>query len=200
VYGKLLDWQRQYSDNDTSTLLNAFVAGCGSGLANSVISCPSELAKIQLQNQISVKKYKGPWSYFVDIYRHKGISGCYRGMTATVWRETPSYGIYFWCFEAMRPWYDRDQVKLMVAGGLSGVAGWLSTYPFDVAKTRIQAMPLDSVGRASTLGMLMVIWREEGWRGWFRGVNATVLRAFPTNAVIFLTYAWCMDCFAGSAP
>lgn len=193
VYGQLLQWQRQLY-GDQNYMWNVFVAGCGSGLVNSIISCPSELAKIQLQNQIKVVRYRGPWACFKDIYRQHGLKGCYRGMLPTILRETPSYGVYFWSFEAMQRMYQEEAAwKLMLAGGASGVLGWISTYPFDVAKTRIQAMPIDSHERVSTVEMLMRIRREEGWKGWFRGINATIIRAFPTNAVIFYTFAWSMD-------
>lgn len=85
-------------------LWHIFWAGAGSGLANSLISCPIELAKIQLQNQSAWtgRQFRGPWECFQRIRREHGIRGCFRGMVATVWRETPSYGVYFVVFEGTR--------------------------------------------------------------------------------------------------
>jgi solute carrier family 25 carnitine/acylcarnitine transporter 20/29 len=101
---------------------------------------------------------------------------------------------------------------LLAAGGLAGVIGWGSTYPFDVAKTRIQS------------GIFLIIavtllWQREsssvtaenqsnpaykgvfrtfntmhrqsgGYRVFFSGLGATTLRAFPTYACTFYTVLW----------
>lgn len=96
---------------------------------------------------------------------------------------------------------DLNGLELMMAGGLSGVAGWLSTYPIDVIKTRIQAQSLSGSKRYAGLwdcGQKIV--REEGWRVLWRGTAATILRAFPTNAVIFLGYSWTMRGMMLTAP
>lgn len=98
---------------------------------------------------------------------------------------------------------DLNSLELMLAGGLSGVAGWLSTYPVDVIKTRIQAHPLSSkscIQLTSTLQCGMNIVREEGSGVLWRGTWATVLRAFPTNAVIFLAYSWTMRGLLATDP
>lgn len=197
VYGHLMDLQKKLY-GEQHYLCNVFVAGCCSGLANSVISCPSELAKIQLQNQIDVKHFSGPWQCLQAVYRGSGVSGCFRGWWATVYREVPSYGVYFGCFEAMRGWCEGedggvDGSRLMLVGGLSGVLGWLSTYPFDVAKTRIQALPVSCRSVPSCTAVILGIYKVEGFRSLFKGLNATILRAFPTNAVIFYTYTLAMD-------
>lgn len=42
---------------------------------------------------------------------------------------------------------------LLLAGGLAGIAGWLSTFPFDVVKTRIQSVPADEWTRAGYTGI-----------------------------------------------
>lgn len=62
--------------------------------------------------------------------------------------------------------------------------GWVSTYPVDVAKTVIQS----STCNQTIYGTLNTIYRESGTSGWFRGLNATILRAFPTNVAILGTY------------
>ena len=209
VYGFLLESQ-QGDPSSAPTLEQIFMAGAGSGLINSFISGPVELAKIQVQNQIGSQpqmgQFRSPSDCLRQVYRHGGLPACYRGLWTTVMRETPSYGVYFATFEGFRRLWTTpeneghlDNVRLMLAGGLSGIAAWMSTYPIDVVKTRIQAQPLLPSGSGaspainlSTWGWLKRIVREEGLAGLFRGTTATVIRAFPTNAVIFSTYALTM--------
>ncbi len=215
VYGCLLDAQKRVQGNTESTLSQVFWAGAGSGLVNSLISGPTELAKIQLQIQTDSKfknkplkheALRGPVDCLRRIYRIDGMRGLVRGMNSTIMRETPSYGVYFATFEAMQRKFMRSKseegplmqsFKLMMAGGLSGVLGWVSTYPIDVIKTKIQAQRIlhDSKEPVYT-GMIDCtrrIVKSEGLGALWRGLGATVIRAFPTNAVIFLAYSNTLD-------
>lgn len=201
VYGSILEFQSNGSQTNP-TLSQIFWAGCGSGLANAFISCPTELAKIQLQNQINstaADSLKGPWDCLKKIYKASGIRGCYRGMVSTLWRETPSYGVYFASYELLCRQFAGENssealngMSLMLAGGLSGIFGWLSSYPFDVIKTKIQAQGI-TVSKdkliKGTIACFKEAVKQEGISVLFRGMNATIIRAFPTNAVIFLFYS-----------
>lgn len=205
VYGFFLDCQVRAGA--CPTLTQIFIAGAGSGLVNSLISGPVELAKIQMQNQRGRGQgsFRSPSHCLRLVYRTAGLIGVYRGFLATILRETPSYGVYFACFEWLRRQGETPQngghlenSKLMLAGGLSGIAGWMSTYPMDVIKTRIQAQSLIPGYPTKTPACTGIVdgWRQivksEGVPGLFRGTTATIIRAFPTNAVIFTTYALTM--------
>ncbi|KAI4801490.1 hypothetical protein KUCAC02_019385 [Chaenocephalus aceratus] len=77
--------------------------------------------------------------------------------------------------------------KLLFAGGMAGIASWLSTYPVDVIKI---AAAGDGVGgctdtAASRLCAAGV--RREGYMVFTRGLTSTLLRAFPVNAATFAT-------------
>jgi len=70
--------------------------------------------------------------------------------------------------------------------------GWVSTYPFDVCKTRLQAVGTGT--DASTLhykGMIdcfIKTFREGGLRTFGKGLGATIARSVPVNAVTFVGY------------
>lgn len=65
---------------------------------------------------------------------------------------------------------------------MAGVFGWLSTYPIDVIKTRIQAQDMKNQEYRNTWHCFKTVYRGEGMRVMFAGVGATIIRAFPTNA------------------
>jgi solute carrier family 25 (mitochondrial carnitine/acylcarnitine transporter), member 20/29 len=206
VYGNALALLEQKFPHsvESPNLINVFIAGGISGCLNSFISTPTELAKIVAQS--STKEPVSPLSVLVDRYKFSGMRGCFLGFFPTVLRETPSYAVYFFAYEylcrRLSPTglsVDCSNVGLMLAGGVSGALAWVSTYPADVIKTAMQAQIITSeIGYRSrnyigTLQTANYIVKVKGWPFLFRGMDATLLRAFPTNAAIFWAYSTVMS-------
>ncbi|XP_069064426.1 mitochondrial basic amino acids transporter isoform X1 [Pleurodeles waltl] len=185
-------------ENDTP--LNQFLAGSAAGAMQCVICCPMELAKTRMQLQgtgeykSKSKNYKNSLDCLVKIHRKEGLRGVNRGMVTTFLRETPSFGFYFLTYDCLTRYLSCEPndiyiiPKLLLAGGMSGIVSWLSTYPIDVIKSRLQA---DGVGGVNNYnGILDCIkksYEVEGWRVFTRGLTSTLLRAFPVNAATFAT-------------
>lgn len=176
--------------------LNQFLAGAAAGAIQCVICCPMELAKtrLQLQDAGPARPYRGSLHCLAHIYRQEGVRGVNRGMVATLLRETPSFGVYFLSYDALTRALgcapgDRLLVaKLLLAGGTSGILSWLSTYPLDVIKSRLQADGLRGTVRYRGLvDCARQSYQAEGWRVFTRGLTSTLLRAFPVNAATFAT-------------
>lgn len=176
--------------------LNQFLAGAAAGAIQCVICCPMELAKtrLQLQDAGPARTYRGSVDCLVQIYRSEGLRGVNRGMVSTLLRETPSFGVYFLTYDVLTRALgcepgDRLLVpKLLLAGGTSGIMSWLSTYPMDVVKSRLQADGLRGAPRyGGILDCMRQSYQAEGWRVFTRGLASTLLRAFPVNAATFAT-------------
>ncbi|XP_016382659.1 mitochondrial basic amino acids transporter isoform X3 [Sinocyclocheilus rhinocerous] len=184
----------------TDTPLHQFLAGAAAGFIQCVICCPMELAKTRMQMQgtgeksASRKMYRNSLDCLIRIHRKEGVRGINRGMVTTVIRETPGFGVYFLAYDTLTRTLGCDAEadyiipKLLLAGGMAGMASWISTYPVDVIKSRLQA---DGVGGANRYdGIVDCVrqsWRREGWRTFTRGLTSTLLRAFPVNATTFAT-------------
>ncbi|XP_064784728.1 mitochondrial basic amino acids transporter-like isoform X1 [Oncorhynchus masou masou] len=182
------------------TPLNQFLAGASAGALQSVICCPMELAKTRMQLQglgerkSKQKLYKNSLDCLVRIYRKEGFRGINRGMVTTLVRETPGFGIYFLTYDVLtrslgcEPDDPYMILKLLFAGGMSGISSWISTYPVDVIKSRLQA---DGVGGHNKYNGIADCVRQslkrEGWRVFTHGLTSTLLRAFPVNATTFAT-------------
>lgn len=189
----------RYLDKDTP--LNQFLAGSAAGAIQCVVCCPMELAKTRLQMQGTGEKtsstrkvYKNSLDCLIRIYQQEGIRGVNRGMVITVIRETPAFGVYFLVYDVLtrslgcEPEHSYIIPKLLFSGGMAGIASWISTYPADVIKSRLQA---DGVGgKFQYSGIMDCTWKsleQEGWRVFTRGLTSTLLRAFPVNAATFAT-------------
>lgn len=186
-----------------------FIAGFIGGFVQSFILSPFELVKCRLQVQDGAgggaPRYKGGLDCVRQLVREGGVRNMARGLPGTLWREAPSFGIYFGSYEffirsTRTMWGERcynhihvapserpapPMLVSIVAGGLAGSCSWLSTYPADVIKSRIQLS--DTVGE-SFWGVGRKIVAEEGVATLFRGSPIAVMRAFPANGVIFTSY------------
>jgi solute carrier family 25 folate transporter 32 len=72
-------------------------------------------------------------------------------------------------------------VAKLVAGGV--------TYPLQVLRSRLQNYDAErEFGRRGLVGVVRKLWREEGVRGFYRGVMPGVVRVLPATWVTFLVY------------
>lgn len=181
------------------------VCGAVAGLANAPLSAPIEHIRIRLQVQTG--ETLGPFPLMRDMISRFGWQSLYQGWNSTLLRELPGYAFYFMSYEtalrAMTPTgksvNDLPSYKLLLAGALSGLGMWLTCYPLDVVKSRMQSDALDPAQRryASTIGCYRSILTQEGIRGFYRGLAPCIVRAFPVNAITFATYELTMRLMGG---
>ncbi|XP_067400533.1 solute carrier family 25 member 45 [Emydura macquarii macquarii] len=181
-----------------------FTAGCFAGLVQAVVLAPVDLIKVRLQNQThpcglrnpaggSGAQYRGPVHCGASIFREEGLRGLFRGTWALVLRDTPTLAVYFLTYVSLcrglaAQGQDPGPRAVLVAGGCAGTASWALATPMDVIKARLQ---MDGVKGASYRGVLDCICisvRQEGPTVFLKGLPLNTLRAFPVNAVTFLSY------------
>jgi solute carrier family 25 carnitine/acylcarnitine transporter 20/29 len=177
-----------------------YAAGAFAGIANTVLSSPIEHIRIRLQTQPHGANalYSGPIDCVRKLSAHQGVlKGVYRGTAVTYLREAQAYGVWFTTFEylmnadAARNGVPRDQIstlKVAMYGGLAGEMLWISSYPFDVVKSKMQCDGFgDKMQYKSMRDCFAQTYRAEGLRGFWRGVGPTLLRAMPVSAGTFAT-------------
>jgi hypothetical protein len=140
-----------------------------------------------------------------------GVKGLYFGGVVTSLRDSIGYGFYFWSYElATRNWpttkaeegtkFREETMRILLCGGIAGVATWASVFPLDVIKSRLQTQdwavhnnePLVAPGykgrRLGAWEVAKVTWREGGPKAFFRGLTVCSIRAFFVNAVQWAVY------------
>lgn len=122
-------------------------------------------------------------------------------------REIPCYagqfGSYFLTKKLIAKLKGVDEKQLgpadqFVAGGIGGFFCWFFSYPPDVVKTRLQSAKTVEFQkykmgsfRLPDGGMIECskqIYRLDGWLGFWRGFSACTVRAFLSNAFMFMSY------------
>lgn len=168
------------------------------GVVNSFVSGPTEHVRIRLQTQTHEKSsrlYSGTADCVRKIVRQAGMRGLYRGLTATMLREFGSYGIWFSCFEVFVQEISKVQNKkrdelpkwqIACCGALVGEILWITNYPMDIIKSKMQT---DSFGEKqqyrTTLDAVRQTFNAYGFKGFYRGLTPTLVRAIPVSAGTF---------------
>lgn len=89
----------------------------------------------------------------------------------------------------------------MTAGAGAGLVSSIVTCPLDVVKTRLQAQHLarDASDYEGVRGTVKRIWRQAGFRGFYRGLGPTVAGYLPTWGIYFTVYDLVKDRAGGWA-
>ncbi|KAJ1898671.1 mitochondrial ornithine carrier protein [Kickxella alabastrina] len=159
-------------------------------------------------------KFKGPLSVVAHLVRSQGAAGLYAGITPTVARECLGVAFWFGAYEAVcrqilrsrsragEPLPPKDSLgpgSIILAGGCAGIAYNLTSYPIDVVKSFIQTADMragaDAAGaepgrRPGVAATVRAVYARGGVPAFYRGLGITLLRAFPANAAMFMTYEY----------
>ncbi|KLO05860.1 mitochondrial carrier [Schizopora paradoxa] len=172
-------------------------AGAMAGAVNSVLASPVEMFKVRMQGQYGAATDKRLSTVVRDMWQQWGFrKGIMRGFWVTVAREIPAYAGFYTGFEfTKRRFRQRYRTELplwalLASGSCGGIAYWLSCYPLDVVKSRIQlrstppsGTPVQYIGHE-----LKVIVSEGGLIGLFRGLSPSLLRSIPAAGATFAAF------------
>lgn len=178
------------------------LAGILAGSTVSFIAAPVEHIKARLQIQYAANKaerlYSGPIDCLTKIYRHHGIGGVYHGLSATLLFR--GFFFFWWgSYDLFSRWMHQhtnmsNPAINFWAGGLSAQVFWLTCYPVDFVKQRIMTDPLgggldDGQRKYHRWREAAVdVYKEAGWKGYWRGFLPCFLRAFPANAMALMVF------------
>ncbi len=142
------------------------------------------------------------------VLREEGVRGFYRGLAAGLLGV--SHGaVQFGVYDPLVGWLRRRRAAergpagagtdgrpaallsntdtLLVASVAKLVAG-AATYPYQVVRSRLQNYDADARYGRGMAGVSRQLWREDGLRGFYRGLVPSVIRVMPATWVTFLVY------------
>ncbi|OCH84026.1 mitochondrial carrier [Obba rivulosa] len=155
--------------------------------------------------------YRSLWHGLTSIYRKEGITGLYRGTSLALFGVSNG-AIQFMTYEEMKRWgferkrrqfakdgreYTPDDDKLsntayILMSGASKLTALAITYPYQVIRSRIQNNATTHL-YPTIPAAISRTFREEGIRGFYRGLGTNLVRVLPGTCVTFVVYenlAW----------
>jgi len=174
------------------TVLDKACSGFFAAFFSSFALCPTELIKCKLQAlKETNSKPISATALTKHIIKTQGIKGLYNGLGSTIAREMPGYFAFFLGIEGTKTLLNKHTsikdeshpLQPLLAGGMGGICLWLTIFPFDLIKSRIQV----ENSRLGLTTMLLKIIREEGVRTLYKGLGPTLIRTFPATAALLFT-------------
>ncbi|KAK1321794.1 hypothetical protein QJS10_CPA03g01754 [Acorus calamus] len=140
------------------------------------------------------------WREASRILCEEGFRAFWKGNLVTIAHRLPYSSISFYAYERYKTYLQsvpvldrhRDNVTAdvcvrLLGGGLSGLTAAAMTYPLDLVRTRLAAQTNEMYYRGIS-HTLHTIWRDEGIRGLYKGLGATLLGVGPSIAISFSVY------------
>ncbi|OMJ71838.1 hypothetical protein SteCoe_29848 [Stentor coeruleus] len=177
--------------NKKTGLIN-FFSGALAGATEAVfVVTPQETLKVKLiHDRVNPNpKYSGLFNGVTTIYANEGFNGVYRGMIPTVLRQSSNQAIRFLVYGKVKGMLDETMpnapltVRTALAGALAGAASVIGNNPIDVVKTQMQG--LNAKKYKNAMDCFVQIWKHDGIRGYYKGVEARMARVVLDVAITF---------------
>ncbi|CCH59830.1 hypothetical protein TBLA_0B10130 [Henningerozyma blattae CBS 6284] len=176
--------------NGIITLLSGTLAG----LFESFIVVPFELVKIRLQDANS--NYRSPSHCLRKTIENEGITSLYKGLEATVWRNSIWNASYFGLIYQVKKLMptqstnDKSVGRNFIAGTIAGCMSCFFSVPFDVIKTKIQVSKVSGCVHNSNWALLSVflMYKKYGLRSIYRGIIPIICRYGPGGGPLLVSF------------
>ncbi|KAL2866235.1 citrin [Aspergillus lucknowensis] len=185
-------------ENGKIKWFHEILAGGSAGACQVIFTNPLEIVKIRLQVQGEIaKNVEGaPRRSALWIVRNLGLMGLYKGASACLLRDVPFSAIYFPTYSHLKSDFFGESrthklgvVQLLTAGAIAGMPAAYLTTPCDVIKTRLQVEARKGEVKYNGLRhCAATIWRDEGFKAFFKGGPARILRSSPQFGFTLAAY------------
>jgi len=205
----LATWKGLTTDHPSSSSIKAklnpadyFIASGIAGALTQVMTNPIWVLKTRIlsSDRSAQGAYPGMLSGAARLFKTEGISGFYRGLGVSLLGV--SHGaVQFAVYEPAKRMYfgqrgrrGESQKEMMttestlVISSLAKLVAGAVTYPQQVLRSRMQNYDADERFGRGVRQVVVRIWREEGVRGFYRGLMTGVVRVLPATWVTFLVY------------
>lgn len=181
------------------------IAGAG-GAAVITVSFIHPIDVVKTRLQIAgeagrqTKQYNGVSGVVKTVLADEGAGAFYKGIGAAWMREASYTSLRLGLYEPMKALVGADKkdagfLSKFLAGALAGGIGSIAGNPFDVLKTRMMAYEgADSKGVGYFAGE---VYKSQGIGGFYKGIEANVMRAMILNATKMACYDQCKQLCRG---
>lgn len=194
-----------HAQGRSPAIIHVLAASIAGALTN-LVTNPLWVIRTRLMTQHALDGehtlYKGSLDALRTILAQEGVRGLYKAASMSI-VGVAHVAIQFPCYEWLKEHFRRasnNQSSLasgaetfrlgniLLASTVSKVLASTATYPHEIIRTRLQIQRTGAPRYGGVLDACRKIWREEGLRGFYRGLGVNILRVIPASGVTFVTY------------
>ena len=155
-----------------------------------------DYARTRLSNDLKSSKKGGEKQYsgLIDVYKQTlksdGIAGLYRGFVISCIGIIIYRGLYFGIYDSIKPNLPADLKDNLMANFLIGwgvtVGAGLASYPIDTIRRRMMMTSGQAEKYSGSIDCAQKILANEGFKSFFKGAAANILRGVAGAGVLAL--------------
>ncbi len=178
----------------------SFISGASAGAVATAATYPLDLLRTRFAAQGKEKVYTSLLASIRDIARHEGPRGFFQGLSASVVQIVPYMGLFFASYESLRLLVGSLELPFgsgdASAGMLASIFSKTGVFPLDLARKRLQVQgptrtryfQRNIPEYSGVFHTLRTVMEKEGFRGMYRGLTVSLVKAAPASAVTMWTY------------
>lgn len=184
--------------------ISHITAAMTAGASGTILTNPLWVVKTRFMTQrpnSNDPRYRHTGDALVRIWREEGPKAFYRGMLPSLF-GVAHVAVQFPLYEQFKSFYrpedgsDIPSSTILFCSSVSKMIASVATYPHEVLRTRLQIQKNQLKSSSSSKSVLFEgllptfrrILREEGLKGFYRGMGVNLLRTVPSSAVTLLVY------------
>jgi solute carrier family 25 folate transporter 32 len=152
--------------------------------------------RLQAQPAVEPRKYRSTLHAFSSIIREEGPRALWQGFIPQLFGVV-HVAIQFPLYEHLKKVLSEGEqrptlsspVQIVLAASISKACASVVAYPHEILRSRLQYQRKDEPNRyQGVMDAVVRISREEGFRAFYRGMAANLLRVVPSCIVTFTAY------------
>lgn len=194
---------------DSQTAGVHFVCGGLAACSATVVCQPLDTLRTRFAAQGEPKVYNNLRHAVSAMCRSEGVLTFYRGLSPTLLAVFPYAGLQFFTYNVFKKLLappstagnSGGNLRSLVCGSGAGMISKTITYPFDLFKKRLQVGGFEAArvhfGQVRTyrglLDCAVQIAKEEGVRGFFKGLSPSLVKAALSTGFTFFWYEFFLN-------
>jgi solute carrier family 25 (adenine nucleotide translocator) protein 4/5/6/31 len=174
--------------------LSNIASGAAAGSLSLLFVYSLDYARTRLSNDLKNAKKGGQKQFngLIDVYRQTiasdGLFGLYRGFVISCVGIIVYRGLYFGIYDTVKEILPKKVQDNFFVNFLTGwvitVGAGLASYPLDTIRRRMMMTSGEGEKFKGSIDCAVQIYRKEGWKYFFKGAAANILRGIAGAGVL----------------
>lgn len=168
---------RSHTMNPEMNARISAVSGCVADILCTTVSTPFDIISQRRMSQrvLLDSISKNSFHECKLIYSTKGLKGFYKGYSAALIKNLPESFAWWYFYAHCKHWSTQYHLPapIFVSGMGASISSVLLLHPLDIVKTRLQTLDTSK----GVVKEFKEIWKQEGVRGFTRGLGARLLHS-----------------------